>query len=118
MKIRSINAEKMGLSNRLTLLNLIRTTPGISRRELARSAGLDPSTVTKIISALLEKGLVEESGLRTAVSPGRKSVMLTVAREGAAANWLLVFPNCIMTTEEAPKFDMQNLKPFPFGTCH
>ena len=85
MKIRSINAEKMGLSNRLTLLNLIRTTPGISRRELARSAGLDPSTVTKIISALLEKGLVEESGLRTAVSPGRKSVMLTVAREGAAA---------------------------------
>jgi predicted NBD/HSP70 family sugar kinase len=85
MRIRSINAEKMGLSNRLTLLNLIRTTPGVSRRELARLAGLDPSTVTKIITSLLEKGLVIEHGVRDADHPGRKSIMLRVSREAATA---------------------------------
>ncbi len=85
MRIRSINAEKMGLSNRLTLLNLIRTTPGVSRRELARLAGLDPSTVTKIIASLLEKGLVVEHGVRDADHPGRKSIMLRVHREAAVA---------------------------------
>ena len=85
MRIRSINAEKMGLSNRLTLLNLIRTTPGVSRRELARLAGLDPSTVTKIIAALLEKGLVIEHGVRDADHPGRKSIMLRVHRDAAVA---------------------------------
>ena len=85
MRIRSINAEKMGLSNRLTLLNLIRTTPGVSRRELARLAGLDPSTVTKIIASLLEKGLVVEQGVRDADHPGRKSIMLRVHREAAVA---------------------------------
>jgi predicted NBD/HSP70 family sugar kinase len=85
MRIRSINAEKMGLSNRLTLLNLIRTTPGVSRRELARLAGLDPSTVTKIIASLLEKGLVIEHGVRDADHPGRKSIMLRVHRDAAVA---------------------------------
>ncbi len=85
MRIRSINAEKMGLSNRLTLLNLIRTTPGVSRRELARLAGLDPSTVTKIIASLLEKGLVIEHGVRDADHPGRKSIMLRVYRSAAVA---------------------------------
>ncbi|MDD3918160.1 MAG: winged helix-turn-helix transcriptional regulator, partial [Synergistaceae bacterium] len=85
MRIRSINAEKMGLSNRLTLLNLIRTTPGVSRRELARLAGLDPSTVTKIITSLLEKGLVIEHGVRDADHPGRKSIMLRVYRDAAVA---------------------------------
>ncbi|HRX26202.1 MAG TPA: ROK family transcriptional regulator, partial [Aminivibrio sp.] len=83
MRIRAINAEKMGLSNRLTLINLIRTNPGVSRRELSRLAGLDPSTVTKIITSLLDKGLVVEQGVRDADQPGRKSIMLRVSRDAA-----------------------------------
>ena len=85
MKSRTFNAEKMGLSNKRILLNLIRTRPGISRRELSEITGLDPSTVTKIIQKLTRLGLVKESGVKRNDLPGRNSIALCVEKKAAIA---------------------------------
>lgn len=81
----AFNAERMGHTNRLTLLNMIRHHPGISRRELAVASGLDPSTVTKVISLFLDQGLVEETGEKKSSGAGRRSVCLAVRRAGGVA---------------------------------
>ena len=81
----AFNAERMGHNNRLTLLNMIRHHPGISRRELALSSGLDPSTVTKAVSLFLDQGLVEETGEKKSPGAGRRSVSLALRRAGGVA---------------------------------
>lgn len=81
----AFNAERMGHNNRLTLLNMIRHHPGISRRDLAVSSGLDPSTVTKVVSLFLERGLVEEIGEKKSSGAGRRSVCLAIRRSGGVA---------------------------------
>lgn len=78
---RAITAEKMGYTNKLALLEAIRKHPGASRLGLAHRVGLDPSTVSKIVTVLIGRGLVKELGSRHAVSPGRRSVMLSVEPE-------------------------------------
>ena len=81
----AFNAERMGHNNRLTLLNMVRHHPGISRRELAVASGLDPSTVTKVISLFLDQGLVEETGEKKSSGAGRRSVCLAVRHTGGVA---------------------------------
>jgi predicted NBD/HSP70 family sugar kinase len=83
MKIKTYNAEKMGQRNKRVILNMIRFYPGISRRDLAESVGLDPSTVTKIIRDLQKKGWVREVGLDGHFHPGRPAIKLEIVKEVA-----------------------------------
>ncbi|MDR2179453.1 MAG: ROK family transcriptional regulator [Synergistaceae bacterium] len=83
MKIKTYNAEKMGQSNKRVVLNMIRFYPGISRRDLAESVGLDPSTVTKIIRDLQKKGWVREVGFDGHFHPGRPAIKLEIVKEVA-----------------------------------
>ncbi|MDR1621901.1 MAG: ROK family transcriptional regulator [Synergistaceae bacterium] len=85
MKIKTYNAEKMGQSNKRVVLNMIRFYPGISRRDLAEAVGLDPSTVTKIIRDLQERGWVREVGLDGHFHPGRPAIKLEIVREVAVS---------------------------------
>ncbi len=77
------NATKMGISNKLTLLNMIRNTPGITRKELSKSTGLNPSTVTNIINHLKDKQLLFEMGKKKNENPGRNSIRLFANKEKA-----------------------------------
>jgi len=49
----------------------------ISRAEVARETGLTPPTVSDVVSALIESGLVEEIGLAPS-SSGRRAILLRV----------------------------------------
>ena len=57
------------------LLRLIWTEQRISRADIARRAQLSRSTVSELVGALLETGLVRESG-RAPSSGGRRAIML------------------------------------------
>ena len=85
MKPKSINATKMGSSNKKILLNMIRYSSGITRREIAAHTGLNPSTVTNIINSLKDLGLVYEKGKKKSEQPGRNSIMLEPRKESAAS---------------------------------
>lgn len=80
---RAITAEKMGYTNKLALLEAIRRQPGVSRLALAQHVGLDPSTVSKIVTTLVDQGLVKELGARHTGAPGRRSIMLSVVPDAA-----------------------------------
>ncbi len=76
MTNKPLNATKMGISNKITLLNMIRNTPGITRKELSKTTGLNPSTITNIINYLKEKQLLFEMGKKKNENPGRNSIRL------------------------------------------
>jgi predicted NBD/HSP70 family sugar kinase len=81
----AMNAEKMGISNRKAVFQLIRRRPNISRKELAKFTGLDPSTITRIIAFFLEQGFVMESGVNRSEMPGRSSIRLAVVKEAVSS---------------------------------
>ncbi|MFP4460862.1 MAG: ROK family transcriptional regulator [Thermotogota bacterium] len=84
MKSKSINALKMGVSNKIIILDLIRYEPGITRREIAGKTGLNPSTVTNIINSLKEMNFAFETGKKSTSNPGRNSIKLGIVKEAAS----------------------------------
>ena len=87
--MKSINSQSD--INVSRILRLIWQKNGISRIEIAAELGLDKSTVTKIVSALLGVGIVKEfaHGI-TGPQGGRKPIYLEIAEEFAKD-----FPLCI-----------------------
>jgi len=69
--------------NKSLVLNTLRLHAPISRAGVAKLTGLNRSTVTHIINALLEEGLVCESEV-TSSPIGRPSISLTLRPEGGA----------------------------------
>lgn len=68
--------------NRGLILEKIRTKNPISRAEIAKETGLHPSTVTRIVAALLEDGIVEENVVVDYPKVvGRKPIMLTLVAD-------------------------------------
>jgi len=84
LKSKSINALKMGVSNKIVILDLIRYEPGITRREIASRTGLNPSTVTNIINSLKEMHFAFETGKKSTSNPGRNSIKLGIIKEAAS----------------------------------
>ncbi|HLV00747.1 MAG TPA: ROK family transcriptional regulator [Acidobacteriota bacterium] len=70
-----INKESMRHFHESIVLNLIRDYAPISRRKLARSIGLNESTISSIVKGLVEAGLVYEDGLGKSTG-GRKPRLL------------------------------------------
>ncbi|MBE6788422.1 MAG: ROK family transcriptional regulator [Ruminococcaceae bacterium] len=62
--------------NRLKVLSCIRKNPYIVRPAVAEQTGLSLSSITNIVSFLIEKGLVVETGFENAERIGRKAVLL------------------------------------------
>lgn len=67
--------------NKKKLYNLIRRNPGISRSELTKMIDLTPTSVGKIITVLMEEGLVSECGLSADGKIGRNAIQLTIVPE-------------------------------------
>ncbi len=69
--------ELMRQQNRAVILAAIREHGPISRAELARQLDLNPATVTRITRALLDEGVIVETGEGESRGAGRKPVLLS-----------------------------------------
>jgi len=73
------NSVQVGIHNRQLVLDVIRTNQPITRREIARLAGLTPAAVTNIISNFMEQGFVCEAGFGPS-GGGRKPRLVELAK--------------------------------------
>jgi predicted NBD/HSP70 family sugar kinase len=80
--LRGTNLEHARVHNLRTVLETIRLHGPLSRAETARRTGLTPQTIGNLVHALLELGLVKETGARRG-SRGRASISLEVHGAGA-----------------------------------
>ena len=70
------NVQLMQKINRLKVLNYIRQHTEVARPEIAKSTGLSPSSVTNIVTYLMDKKLVIEMGRVDSKEVGRKAVLI------------------------------------------
>ncbi len=70
--------SKIGNYNKKMIFDIVRRYPGISRRGIAKLTGMDPSTVTRIVSSLIKAGYLKEIGEKVGKGRGRKAVNLAV----------------------------------------
>ena len=75
--------DKVRIINRSIILNTLRLNAPISRAELASLTGLNRSTVSNIISALIDEGLVLETEQQNSKG-GRPAISLSLRRDGGA----------------------------------
>lgn len=80
--LRGTNLEHARVHNLRTVLETIRLRGPLSRAEVARRTGLTPQTIGNLVHALLDLGLVRESGARRRTR-GRASIQLEVHGPGA-----------------------------------
>lgn len=73
-----VDASAMRAQNSSLLVQMIWTERQISRVEISRRTGLSPSTVSLIVGALADAGLVKEVGTQTSAR-GRRPTLLTFA---------------------------------------
>lgn len=76
------NSTTVRDSNRVAVLERIRLHAPVTRTEIARDTGLTPAAVTNIVSQLLRKGLVVETGRRPLVR-GQPPVELDLSAKAA-----------------------------------
>ncbi|RMG08234.1 MAG: MarR family transcriptional regulator, partial [Acidobacteria bacterium] len=81
--------------NKLVVLNYIREFEPTSRAEIARHTALQRSTVSSLVTSLIEEGLVKEVGIGKS-SGGRKPMLLELSRDEEAAIGVDITPS--MTT--------------------
>jgi N-acetylglucosamine repressor len=70
------NVQLMQRINRLKVLEVIRRKGPLARPEIAKLTGLSPSSITNIITYLLERCLVAEMGTVDSKDVGRKATLL------------------------------------------
>lgn len=70
------NVQLMQKINRLKVLHYVRHNPETSRPQIAADTGLSLSSITNIITYLLDMRLLEESGTEQVGRVGRKSTLL------------------------------------------
>lgn len=92
MKEKGINSEATKRINRLLVLRLLCTSPGLSRTELTRQTGLAKMTVTNIIADLMVHRMVRETEPveKGKTGAGRKQMALRLSEEApcVAGVWL------------------------------
>ncbi|WP_165452341.1 ROK family transcriptional regulator [Paenibacillus thalictri] len=72
---RGTNLEHVQEMNRALVIRQLRNTQAISRAELAKTTGLQQSTITNIVNDLISWGLVQETGMLQG-GRGRRSIGL------------------------------------------
>ena len=70
------NVRLMQRINRLKVLEIIRAKGPLARPEIAKMTGLSPSSITNIITCLLERSLVAEMGTVESRDVGRKATLI------------------------------------------
>ena len=67
------------------VMESMRTLAPLSRAELASHTGLNPSTISSIISELIDTGFIQETVLQDADRVGRPGMLLTINPNGGCA---------------------------------
>ncbi len=75
------NVQLMQKMNRLKVLEYIRLHPDVPRSLIAKETGLSLASITNIITYLLERGIISESGVESADRVGRKGTLLRFCAE-------------------------------------
>lgn len=71
------------IQNRARVLQEVARHGAVSRSDIAAQLSLTPASVSRIVAELIEMGLLEEAGERTAEErPGRRRVEIRFARDG------------------------------------
>jgi len=76
---------------RYVILNLINAFGPVSRTELADISGFRPATVGELAKAMMDEGLVAETGFASS-SAGRRRAMLELNRQGIGAVGIAIAP--------------------------
>lgn len=76
------NQQMVKEANLMTVFDLIQKRGPVSRAELAQITRLSPTTVSSLVSDLLQNGIVTETGAGTTATSGRKPIMLELAPRG------------------------------------
>jgi predicted NBD/HSP70 family sugar kinase len=72
------NLQRVKETNLALLFQLIYSNSPVSRAELAQTTGLSPTTVSSLVSELLENNLIMEKGAGISTTSGRKPIMLEI----------------------------------------
>ncbi len=68
--------EMMRKINKGNILNLIREKKPVSRSDLAKITGMSPTSVGRIVTEMIELGLIKETELASSHMVGRKALLL------------------------------------------
>ncbi|GAB6931282.1 ROK family protein [Paenibacillus sp. JCM 10914] len=66
----------MKRQNRLTVFQIIKNEQPVSRASIAKQTGMSPTTVSRIVSELMEEGYVHETEEQASAGRGRKSSLI------------------------------------------
>lgn len=77
-KIKATNGNYLKKYNQKNILNLIRLNKSISRADLSKKTGLSPTAVSILVSDLLNKKYIKETGIGES-SGGRRPILLELA---------------------------------------
>ncbi len=80
--LKGTNLEHARVHNLRTVLETVRLHGPLSRADVAKRSGLTPQTVSNLMSELIARGLVRESGQRQGAR-GRSPTLLSVRPDGA-----------------------------------
>ncbi len=79
----SVNSQQLIKENHLKLVfSLIHEVDGISRADIKKLTKMSATTVSALVEELIGKGLVVESGIKSANTSGRKAISLSVNPSG------------------------------------
>ncbi len=77
--------RESAIINRKIILNLLRKKGELSQRQLCDLTGLHRSTLSKLVSWLMENGFVEEAGQNPTPTGGKKQTLLRITNKKAGA---------------------------------
>ncbi|MBQ4526747.1 MAG: ROK family transcriptional regulator [Clostridia bacterium] len=78
-----VNSQQLIKENHLKLVfSLIHEVDGISRADIKKLTKLSATTISALVEELMAKGLVVESGIKSAERSGRKAISLSVNSSG------------------------------------
>ncbi len=103
-----INLQSMKIMNKQMILRYLVENGPTSRSELAKHTKLTPSTVSRIISDLFKKGLIEEVGYAEKSNIGRKPIDLSVTGRFVSS---IIFNVGVEQTTVAIGFLNKEIKP-------
>lgn len=80
--LKGTNLEHARVHNLRTVLETVRLHGPLSRADVAKRSGLTPQTVSNLVTELLGRGLLRESGMRQGAR-GRSPTLLSLRPDGA-----------------------------------
>ncbi len=81
VKRNKISHRSMRRGNILLILEVVKKFGPLSRADISRRTGLTKSTVSEIVSFLLERGLIKETGVSEKSGAGRKGILVDLNDE-------------------------------------